>query len=69
MQRLFRLTIISVLGVVFLSSCIVSKKKFDDLLTEKVKLEAELSDLNTKIEKLETDIADLETELKSTRKS
>ena len=66
MQRLIRLTIISVLGIVFLSSCVVSKKKFDDLLTEKVKLEGELSDLNTKIAKLETDIADLETELKST---
>ena len=66
MQRLFRLTIISLLGIIFLSSCIVSKKKFDELLTEKVKLEAELSDLNTKIDNLETDIAALETELKST---
>ena len=66
MQRLFRLKIISLLGIIFLSSCIVSKKKFDELLTEKVKLEAELSDLNTKIDNLETDIAALETELKST---
>lgn len=66
MHRLLRLTLISLLGIFILSSCVVSKKKFDDLLTEKVKLEAELNDLNTKITKLETDIADLETELKST---
>lgn len=66
MSHLFRFTIIIVLGMFTLSSCIVSKKKFDDLLTEKVKQEAELIDLNSKIDQLETDIAALETELKST---
>jgi chemotaxis protein MotB len=66
MRHLLQFTILILLGVFTLSSCVVSKKKFDELLTEKVKLEAELTDLNTKIEKLETDIADLETKLKST---
>lgn len=66
MYHFLRFTLIIVLGVITLSSCIVSKKKFDDLLTEKVKLEAELIDLNSKINQLETDIATLETELKTT---
>ena len=66
MYHFIRFTLIIVLGVFTFSSCIVSKKKFDELLTEKVKLDAELSDLNAKIDQLETDIAALETELKST---
>ena len=43
-----------------LGSCVVSKKQFDELLTEKVKLEGELSDLNTKMDSLELDIEELE---------
>lgn len=66
MPAIIRSTIIIILGIMTLSSCVVSKKKFDDLLTEKVKLDGELTDLNTKIDQLETDIADLETSLKTT---
>lgn len=49
-----------------LGACVVSKKQFDELLTEKVKLEGEMADLTTKMESLETDIAELEENLKST---
>lgn len=66
MRQLFRFTLILILSIITLSSCVVSKKRFDELLTEKVKLEAELTDMSSKIETLEKDIAELETELKST---
>jgi chemotaxis protein MotB len=66
MRHLHRLIIITALGLFTLSSCVVSKKKYDELLTENVKMQGELSDLNKKIEQLETDIATLESELKST---
>jgi chemotaxis protein MotB len=66
MRHLSRLLFISALGLFTLSSCVVSKKKYDELLTENVKMQGELSDLNKKIEQLETDIASLEAELKST---
>ena len=44
-------------------SCVVSKKQFDELLTEKVKLEGELADLQTKMETLESEIKELESSL------
>jgi chemotaxis protein MotB len=49
-----------------MASCVVSKKQFDELLTEKVKLEGELTDLKTKIETLEFEIKELEENLKTT---
>jgi len=67
-------TIIPLLGLVFfLSSCIVSKKKYDDVLAQKVKTEGELADkskqlesanaslkeLNESLTKLKQDTADL----------
>lgn len=67
-------TIIPLLGLVFfLSSCIVSKKKYDDVLAQKVKTEGELADkakqlesanaslkeLNESLSKLKQDTADL----------
>jgi chemotaxis protein MotB len=44
----------------FLSSCIVSKKKFDDMLAQKVKTEAELSEKATELDKLSNNYASLE---------
>jgi chemotaxis protein MotB len=66
MHHLFRLTLIGFLSIATLSSCVVSKKKFDELLTEKVKMEGELSDMKAKIDQLEKDIATLKTELQTT---
>jgi chemotaxis protein MotB len=43
-----------------LSSCIVTKKKYDDLLAQKVKMEADLADKNTQLDKANTDLADLQ---------
>jgi chemotaxis protein MotB len=51
---------------ILLGSCVVSKKQFDELLTEKVKLEGEMADLNTQMAELESDIKELEENLKST---
>jgi chemotaxis protein MotB len=44
----------------FLSSCIVSKKKFDDMLAQKVKTEAELNEKATELDKLSNNYASLE---------
>jgi len=63
MNHLFRFTLLGVFSMFILTSCVVSKKQFDELLTEKVKMEAELNDLTAKIENLETEIDSLETNL------
>lgn len=74
-------TIILLLGLVFfLSSCIVSKKKYDDVLAQKVKTEGELADkskqlenanaslkeLNESLSKLKQDTADLNQSYRTT---
>ena len=46
------------------SSCIVSKKKFDDVLAQKVKAEGELADKTAKLEKLNAALSDLGETLK-----
>jgi chemotaxis protein MotB len=46
------------------SSCIVSKKKYDDLLAQKVRMEADLADRNTSLDKANTDIKSLDEQLK-----
>lgn len=46
------------LGLI-LSSCIVSKKKYDDLLAQKVRTEADLADRNSALDKAHADIAGL----------
>ena len=43
----------------FLSSCIVSKKKFDDVLAQKVKTEGELADKSKQLEAANTNLKDL----------
>lgn len=63
---MFRFTAITFLSIFLMSSCIVSKKQFDELLTEKVKLEGTLNDLSAKINKLEADINSLETNITNT---
>src|SRR5712675_1933042 len=47
MNRLFYFITLSLI----FSSCIVSKKKFDDMLAQKVKAEGELSDKTNELEK------------------
>ncbi|MBL7857851.1 MAG: OmpA family protein [Cyclobacteriaceae bacterium] len=43
-----------------LSSCIVTKKKYDDLLAQKVSMEADLADRNAQLDKANADLKDLE---------
>lgn len=50
-----------------LSSCIVSKKKFDDMLAQKVKAEGELADKTKKLEQANASISQLTDELKKTK--
>jgi chemotaxis protein MotB len=50
--------------VIFCSSCIVTKKKYDDLLAQKVSMEADLADKNTRLDKANTDLTDLDAKLK-----
>src|SRR6267154_2660745 len=47
MQRIFFLLILSLI----FSSCIVSKKKFDDMLAQKIKAEGELSDKTRELDR------------------
>ncbi len=47
----------------FLSSCIVTKKKFDDVLAQKVKAEGELADRTLQLEKANASITELNTTL------
>jgi chemotaxis protein MotB len=50
--------------VTFFSSCIVSKKKYDDLLAQKVRTEADLADRNSALDKANADLKDLDEKLK-----
>ena len=45
-------------------SCIVSKKKFDDMLAQKVKAEGELSDKTDKLDKANADLTELGGQMK-----
>jgi chemotaxis protein MotB len=47
-----------------LSSCIVSKKKFDDMLAQKVKLEADLSQRNSELEAANARLTELDAQVK-----
>ena len=59
MNRIF----LSALLLVIFSSCIVSKKKYDDLLAQKVRMEADLADRNNELGQANTDLADLNEKL------
>jgi chemotaxis protein MotB len=54
----------AILLMTFCSSCIVTKKKYDDLLAQKVSMEADLADKNTRLDKATTDLTDLDVKLK-----
>jgi chemotaxis protein MotB len=45
--------------VLLFSSCIVSKKKFDDVLAQKIKAEGELSDKNNQLDKANASLSEL----------
>jgi chemotaxis protein MotB len=57
--------ILGVCLVTLFSSCIVTKKKYDDLLAQKVRMEADLADKTTSLEKANADLKDLEEKLKN----
>lgn len=50
---------VPLLILITLQSCIVSKKKFDDLLAQKVKADGELADTSTKLDKATAELTDL----------
>lgn len=52
------------LVVVIASSCIVSKKKFDDVLAQKIKAEGDLADRNKELEKANASLTDLNESIK-----
>ena len=47
------------------SSCIVSKKKYDDLLAQKVRMEADLADCNSQLDDANADRASLNDQVRS----
>lgn len=64
MKKLLLLTIVSF----FLTSCIVSKKKFDDMLAQKVKTESELNDKTTELDALNKNYSKLEGDFNQLKK-
>src|SRR5687768_4967603 len=50
--------LLSVFLLVIFSSCIVSKKKYDDVLAQKVRMEADLADRNKSLELANADLTD-----------
>ena len=60
MNRIF----LAAFVLVMFSSCIVSKKKYDDLLAQKVRMEADLSDRNSELDQAHTDLSDLNQKLR-----
>lgn len=50
--------------VTIFSSCIVTKKKYDDLLAQKIRTEADLADRDAQLQKANTDLQDLDQKLK-----
>src|SRR5580704_13662742 len=51
-----------------LTSCIVTKKKYDDTLAQKIKAEGDLSDKTKQLDKANADLAGLNEKLKQLRK-
>ena len=54
-----RKLLLSAILLTSLSSCIVTKKKYDDLLAQKVRTEADLADRTAQLDSANVDIADL----------
>lgn len=63
MRTLLFLTFISTL----LSSCIVSKKKYDELLAQKIRTEADLADRDEQLAKANAELKDLEEKINKLR--
>src|SRR5436190_13007945 len=61
---MFKHIFLSICIAILFNSCIVSKKKYDDLLAQKVRLEADLSDRSAELEKSNADVTDLSEKLK-----
>jgi chemotaxis protein MotB len=59
-----RNSFLSLLLLLILTSCVVSKKKYDALLAQKVRMEADLSDRSSQFEKASADIDVLTEQLK-----
>lgn len=49
------------LAVILLQGCIVSKKKYDDILAQKVKTEGEIADLNKELDRVSTELSQANT--------
>lgn len=64
MRRIF---IFSACVILANSSCIVTKKKYDDLLAQKVRLEADLTDRTAELEKANADLKELQEKLTALR--
>ncbi len=59
-----KLIVFLVFFSIVLSSCIVSKKKYDDLLAQKVRLDADLADRDTLLSKANNNIQGLDSQVK-----
>lgn len=53
-----------VVSMVLLSSCVVSKKKFDDMLAQKIKAEGDLVDKNKELDKVNASLNELNESIK-----
>lgn len=56
-------TIIFLTVSLFLSSCIVTKKKYDDLLAQKIRTDADLADRDAQLQKANQELSDLQDKL------
>ncbi len=59
--------LLGMIPLMLFASCIVSKKKFDDMLAQKVRLEADLAEENAALEKANADLRTLEEQLTQLR--
>lgn len=53
-----------IMSVVLFSSCVVTKKKYDDLLAQKVRLDADLADRDSSLSKANTELDQLYAQVK-----
>lgn len=56
-------TLLAIILLVMLSSCVVTRKKYDDLLAQKVSMEADLADKNSRLDKVTADLKDVDAKL------
>lgn len=52
------------LAPLLFSSCVVTKKKYDDILAQKVRMEADLAERNAELEKANAQLTDLDAQVK-----